>query len=75
MQLAVSYNQTGEITLMFDPSKLVSDKFTVSYQPAQGENHRVFDVSAKLQGKSIEELASTLHVNVNGRAPVLELRG
>lgn len=74
MQLAVSYDKTGQITLMFDPSKLVSDKFTVTYQPAQGENHRVLDVPAKLQGKSIEDLAGSLHVNVNGKAPALEAR-
>lgn len=74
MQLAVTYDKTGQITLMFDPSKFNTDKFTIGYQPAAGENHRVLDVPAGFEGKSVQVLATALHVNVKAAAPTLEPR-
>lgn len=75
MQIAVSYDDNGRIMVMFDPSKLKSDKGTIGYKPAQGENHRVLTVPQGLEGKSMRELASTLRVNAKGASPTLEARG
>jgi hypothetical protein len=74
MQLAVSYDKNGQITLMFNPATLKNDKFTIGYQPAAGENHRVLDVPNGLEGKSIQDLSAMLHVNVKSAAPSLEAR-
>ncbi|HTQ29681.1 MAG TPA: hypothetical protein VMI53_00585 [Opitutaceae bacterium] len=74
MQLAVSYDNHGRITLMFDPSKLKNDKGTFGYQPAAGENHQLLDVPPGLEGKSLPELASMLQVNTAGAAPILKAK-
>jgi hypothetical protein len=75
MKLAVSYDHKGQITLMFDPSTLIkSDKGTLSYRPAQGENHQVLDVPPGFEGKAFHELASLLQVNTAGAAPTLKVR-
>ncbi len=73
-QLAVSYDSNGQITVMFDPSTFKNDKGTLSYRPAQGENHQVLDVPPGLEGKPIQELAATLQVNTAGAAPALKVR-
>ena len=73
-QVAVSYDRNGQITVMFDPSTFKNDKGTLGYRPAQGENHQVLEVPPGLEGKSIQELASTLQVNTTGTAPALKAR-
>jgi hypothetical protein len=72
MQLAVSYDNSGRIMLMFDPAALKNDKGTFGYKPAQGENHRVFDVPQELQGRSLEELSAMLRVDTTGSTPALK---
>src|SRR5437764_1162474 len=74
MQVAVSYDKNGQITLMFDPAKFTSDQVTIGYQPAKGENHHVLDLPKAFESKSIHEIANTLQVNVKGSAPKLEVR-
>jgi hypothetical protein len=74
MQLAVSYDDAGQIMLMFDPATLKNDKGTLGYKPAQGENHRVFDVPQELQGKPLEELGDMLRVDTTGATPTLKTR-
>jgi hypothetical protein len=75
MQVAVSYDKNGEITLMFDPSKFKSEKLTIGYQPAKGENHHVLEVPKHLESKSLHEIATALRVNTKEAAPKLEARG
>jgi hypothetical protein len=75
MKLAVSYDNKGQITLLFDPATLIkNDNVTASYRPAKGENHQVLDVPPGLEGKAVHELASTLYVETNGTAPTLKRR-
>jgi hypothetical protein len=74
MQLAVSYDDSGRIMLMFDPATLKNDKGAFGYKPAQGENHRVFDVPRELQGKRLEELSDMLRVDTTGATPTLKTR-
>jgi len=71
MQVAVSYDKNGHITLMFDPAKMTGDKLTIGYQPAKGENHHVLEVPHTHASKPIQELATTLQVNTKGGAPTL----
>ena len=72
MQLAVSYDKDGEITLMFQPSNLKTGEYTIGYEPAPGENHRIMDVPKKFEGKPLTELAHALRVNKKGAVPKLE---
>lgn len=75
MQVAVSFDKDGHITVMFDPSKLGNEKFTISYEPAPGENHQIFDLPKHLEGKPFTELADVLRVNTSGATPKLEAKG
>ena len=74
MQVAVSYNNEGQITLMFDPAKMRNGKFVMGYKPAEGENHQLLDVPKGLEGKSLGDLGSLLRVNTRGGAPKLETK-
>jgi len=75
MQVAVSYNKDGDITLMFQPATLKTGKYVVGYEPAHGENHRIMDVPKQFEGKPVMELSRLLRVNNKGAAPKLEPRG
>jgi len=75
MKLAVSHNKAGEITLMFDPSKLQGSDYTIGYEPAAGENHHQLEVPKGYEGKPVTELAHLLHVTTHGGAPKLEVKG
>jgi hypothetical protein len=66
MQVAVSYDANGKIFTLFEPSTLKTDKGFFTYVPAKGEKHEVLDVPGGLEGKSVFELASLLHVNITG---------
>jgi hypothetical protein len=72
MQVAVSYNNHGEITLMFQPAQLKTGKYIVGYEPVAGENHRVMDVPKQFEGKPVTELSRLLRVNNKGTVPRLE---
>jgi hypothetical protein len=74
MQVAVSFDKSGNITVMFDPSKLKGEKCTIGYEPAPGENHHVLDLPKQLEGKPFTELAAALRVNTSGAAPKLEAK-
>jgi hypothetical protein len=74
MQVAVSYNKKGEITLMFQPSTLTTGKYIIGYEPARGEQHHVMDVPKPFEGKPLTELAGALRVNNKGKVPKLEAR-
>jgi hypothetical protein len=74
MKVAVSYNKEGEITLMFDPSKLNGGNASIGYEPAPGENHRVLDLPQPLEGKRFTELAPLLRVNTKEPTPKLEVK-
>jgi len=74
MQLAVSFDRDGNITLMFEPSKLQGNEGTIGYQPAPRENHHVLDLPKQLEGKQLPELARILRVNTRGATPTLEVK-
>jgi hypothetical protein len=74
MQLAVSFDKDGKILMMFNPAELRTGKGKIGYAPTAGENHQVLDVPKELEGKSIEELAKVLTVNVRGTKPALEAK-
>ena len=73
MQLAVSYDKSGNITTMFDPQVLHGQGMTAEYVPAAGENHRLLDLPKQFEGKPVTELGPMLRVNTSG-APKLEAR-
>jgi len=72
MKLAVSHDEHGNITTLFDPEKLQSDKGTLKYVPAKGEKHHVLDVPKEFEGKPFEELPQLLRVNASGAHPRFE---
>ncbi len=72
MHLAVSYNDRGEITTLFDPERLHIDKGTLRYVPAEGENHHVLEVPKHLEAAAFEELPELLRVDVSAGHPRLE---
>jgi hypothetical protein len=74
MQLAVSFDKEGQITLMFNPAKLRGKKFVIGYSPAPNENHHILDVPQHLEGKNVRELAQLLRVNTLGATPKLEAK-
>ncbi len=74
MRLAVSFDKDGNITLMFDPSKLRGEKWTVGYEPAPGERHYTLELPRELEGKPFTELAQLLRVNTSGEVPKLEAK-
>lgn len=75
MKVAVSYDKAGEITLMFDPSKMQGNKCTIGYAPAAGENHQELDLPKQFEGKPLTEVAPHLHVQVTGGTPKLAAKG
>jgi hypothetical protein len=74
MKVAVSYNKSGEITLMFDPSKMQSEEFTIGYAPAPGETHQLLDLPKQFEGKQLKDFAHNLHVKANGKDAKLEVK-
>jgi hypothetical protein len=74
MQLAVSFDKDGKIWMMFNPAQMRIGKAEIGYTPAPGENHQVLDVPKELEGKSVDELAKVLTVNVRGAKPALEVK-
>jgi hypothetical protein len=72
MKLAVSYNEHGEITVMFNPSKMGSGDWTVGYEPAPGEKHHVLDLPNKFEGTPLQEIVSKLRVHTKEGTPRLE---
>ena len=74
MKLAVSHDEQGKITALFDPEKLHGDKVSLKYVPARGENHHVLDVPKEFEGKPFEELPTLLRVNAKGSQPRLEAK-
>lgn len=71
MQVAVSYDATGKIFTLFEPSTLKTDKGFFTYVPAKGEKHEILDLPSGLEGKSVFELASLLHVSTSGPVKLL----
>ena len=74
MQVAVSYDNTGAIKLLFDPAQMRKAKLDIGYEPAPGENHRLLDIPQQFQGKPLNEFAHSLHVHTSGGQPRLEVR-
>jgi hypothetical protein len=74
MQLAVSFDKGGKILVMFNPAQMRTGKGEIGYSPAPGENHHMLDVPKELEGKSIEELAKVLTVNVRATKPAFEVK-
>jgi hypothetical protein len=74
MKVAVSYDEKGEVTLMFHPASMQHAEYTVGYEPAPGEMHQVFDVPTNLEGKPVSELARSVRVNVSNGIAKLEAR-
>jgi hypothetical protein len=72
MKLAVSYDEHGNILTLFDTAQLHGETWTLAYVPAEGENHRVFDVPEKLEDTPIKKLHEVLHVNLSEAHPRLE---
>jgi YD repeat-containing protein len=71
MQLAVSYDKSGNITTMFDPQTLKGNEVTFEYVPASGENHTLIELPSQFSGKPITQLGTLLRVHVNGGKPTL----
>jgi hypothetical protein len=74
MKLAVSHDDAGNITTLFDPAKLQGKDFSTEYVPARGEMHHQLEVPKGFDGKSVQELARLLHVTTSGGAPRLEAK-
>jgi hypothetical protein len=74
MKLAVSHDEEGNITTLFDPDKLDGGNCTFKYVPASGEKHHVLEVPKEFERKPFEELPKLLRVNANGGLPQLERR-
>lgn len=72
MQLAVSYDDRGNITTLFDPDSLRSDKGTIRYVPAPGERHHVLDLPKELEKTPFAELPDRLHVDLTNGHPKFE---
>jgi hypothetical protein len=75
MKLAVSYDAEGNITTLFDPEKLKSEKGHFTYVPGPEEKHHHLEVPKELEGKPFMELPSLMRVNARGAQPKLERRG
>ena len=75
MKLAVSYDEKGNITTMFDPEKLRGEKGSLKYIPAKGEKHYLLDVPKELESKPFQQLPELLRVNVSGAHPQLVRKG
>jgi hypothetical protein len=75
MKLAVSYDEHGNITTLFDPEKLKHEKGHLTYVPAPDEKHSHMEVPKELEGKPLMELPALLRVNARGAHPKLEHRG
>jgi hypothetical protein len=74
MKLAVSHDDQGNITTLFDPDKLRGEKVTLQYMPAKGEKHHVLEVPREHEGKPITDLPKLLRVAANGGKPRFESR-
>jgi hypothetical protein len=74
MKLAVSYDEQGDILVLFDPEKLQGNKVTLKYAPAKGEKHVVLEVPKELEGRPFLDLPTLLRVNASGSQPRLELK-
>jgi len=74
MNVAVSYDEEGNILTLFDPEALSTDAGFFTYVPAPGEEHRVLDLPAELEATPILELPNLLRVNRWGQLPRLERR-
>jgi hypothetical protein len=74
MKLAVSYDEHGEISVMYDPSEKGNGDFTVGYEPGPGEKHDVLDLPHQFEGKPLREIASKLRVNTREAAAKLEAK-
>ncbi len=74
MQLAVSYNNSGDLLMFFDPAKMHDAKGTLTYTPAKGELHAVMQLPKELESKPFTELHNLLRVNAGGTQPKLEMK-
>jgi len=74
MKLAVSWDEQGTITTLFNPEQMNSGGITISYVPAPGENHRVLEVPGDLEDRPFEDLPALLRVNATGEHPRFEQR-
>ena len=74
MELAVSYDDFGNITTLFDPKALSSDKGTLRYVPAPGEKHYVLELPTELEGTPFGELPELLRVDVAAAHPRFETK-
>lgn len=72
MKLAVSYDEQGNITTLFDTAQLHGETWTHSYVPAKGEKHHILDVPEKLEGTPIRKLPEMLRVSLSEAHPRLE---
>lgn len=72
MKLAVSYDEQGDITTIFDAAQLHGDTWTLAYVPTEGEKHHILDVPEKFEGTPIKKLPEILHVNLREGQPRLE---
>ncbi|HXX18928.1 MAG TPA: hypothetical protein VEJ46_05965 [Candidatus Acidoferrum sp.] len=72
MNVAVSYDEEGNILTLFDPEALSTDAGFFTYIPAIGEQHCLFDLPGGLEGTPFTELPYLLHVNISGQRPRLE---
>jgi hypothetical protein len=72
MKLAVSYDTAGNITTLFDPAKMKSEKGTLTYVPAPGEKHQHLDLPKEFEGKAVTELPALLRVREHGSHASLE---
>jgi hypothetical protein len=72
MRVAVSFDQDGDVLLLFDPDKVGNADMTISYVPGEGEHHHVFELPKELEQRKFTELHKMLRVKV-GEHPTLEV--
>lgn len=72
MRVAVSFDENGNIVTMFDPDKLSGETTFAAYNPAEGENHHIFEVPS---GVTYSEIPQAFRVTSESGQPKLERRG
>jgi hypothetical protein len=69
MKLAVSYDDAGNITTLFDPEGLRNERGTLRYVPQPGEHHHLIEVPAAHRDLPFGELPNVLRVEADGGHP------
>jgi len=72
MELAVSYDNNGNVLTLFNPATIGNQHGTLRYVPAPGEKHEVIDLPAQFEAEPFESLPQLLRINAAGARPIFE---